>query len=45
MGKHAFSVFKVFLLDINTTYNEKPNLMTEFGAISITFPITKISKI
>ena len=45
MGKHAFSVFKVFLFDINTTYHEKPNLFTEFGAISITFSIPKISKI
>ena len=45
MGKHAFSVFKVFLFDINTTYHEKPNLITEFGAISITFSIPKIEKI
>ena len=44
MGKHAFSVFKVFLFDINTTYHEKPNLITEFGEISIIFSIPKISK-
>ena len=44
MLKHAFSVFKVFLFDINTTYHEKPNLITEFGAISIIYRFQKYQK-